>query len=83
MNEAYLQKVLIYLQQELPEWRDRLMIMGGKLVINIAATETFQPTFELINHAINNSMSRVRNRETDLEFTVKSTAQERDFKIFK
>lgn len=83
MNETYLQKVLIYLQQEMPDRKEQIRVLGGRLVINIAADEQFHPAFEHIQQSITESMNRVRNRETDLEFTVKSAIQERDFKILK
>ncbi len=83
MNEIYLNRVLIYLQQELPSRREQLRVIGGKIEINLAATEPFQPAFEHLQQTIADSIGRVRNREIDLEFTVKTAVQERDFKILK
>jgi hypothetical protein len=84
MNRSYLNRVLTYLQQELPEsYRDGVMLLGEKLIIAIPDTVNFQQTYEVLHVHIIDSINRIRNRDIDLEFTVKSPVQERDFKILK
>lgn len=44
MNIAYLNRVLIYLQQELPEnYRERIKLTGEKLIDNDTRYNQFQP----------------------------------------
>jgi len=84
MNTPYLNRVLIYLQQELPEiYREHITLTGGKLVITLTGTADFNLGYETLQQTIVNNISRIRNRQIDLEFTIKSKFQERDFKIFK
>ena len=74
-------RVRIYLQQELPEYKGLLTLSGGKLVFAVPLGEAFQPFYERVFPAVNRCMARVRNRECDLDFCVRSPAQERDFRI--
>lgn len=83
MNEIYLNRVLIYLQQELPDYQQHTKVTNGKFIITISDMANFQRTYEDLHQAIVNSINRIRNRDIDLEFTVKSENQERDFTIFK
>jgi hypothetical protein len=83
MNE-YLNKVLIYLQQELPEnYREQIQLNGEKLIVSIPDTANFSQAYEALHQTIVSSIERVRIRQIDLEFTVKSKVQQRDFKILK
>lgn len=80
----YLNRVLIFLKQELPEnYRQCISLENDRFIVSISDDMNFGPvyndTFELINSNIN----RIRNRELELDFTVKSKNQERDFKILK
>lgn len=83
MNEAYVHKVLIYLQQEMPERRGQIRAIGGKLIVDIPVTEEFQPAFDHFQQSATNSINRIRNREIDLQFTIKSGLEEREFMILK
>ncbi len=84
MNTAYLNKVLIYLQQELPEdYRKHIALTGEKLVVTIPGSANFSLAYESLHQTIITCINRVRNRDIDLEFTIKSKTQERDFKILK
>lgn len=84
MNTAYFNRVLIYLQQELPEdYQQRINLTGEKLVVIVPDTANFALAYETLHPAITSSIGRIRNREIDLEFTIRSKNQERDFKILK
>jgi hypothetical protein len=84
MNEVYLNMVRIYLQQELPEiYRKHIKQTDERLVISIAETDNFNQVYEILQETIAVCIDRIRNREIDLEFTIQSTIQRRDFKIWK
>ena len=83
MNEEYLNRVKIFLAQELPAYKEVLAVSGGKLVFRVPAGQVFQPFYEAVFAAVNSCVSRIRNREWDLDFSVQSAMQERDFKIMK
>jgi len=84
MNTAYLSRVLIYLQQELPEdYRQLIRLSGEKLIVSLPETANFSQAYDVLYKTITNSIGRIRNREIDLEFTIWSKNQERDFKILK
>jgi hypothetical protein len=84
MNIDYLNRVLIYLQQELPEnHREHISLTGEKLVVILPETANFSQAYETLHPAIISSINRIRNREIDLEFSIRSKNQERDFKISK
>jgi hypothetical protein len=83
-NTTYLNRVLIYLQQELTEkYREHIKLTGERLVITIPDQGSFQQDYEALHQTIVSSIDRIRNRDIDLDFTVRSVAQERDFKILK
>jgi chitinase len=83
-NTTYLNRVLIYLQQELTEkYREHIKLAGEKLVITLPDEGSFQLGYEALHQTIVSSISRIRSRDIDLDFTVKSVCQERDFKILK
>lgn len=84
MNATYLNRVLIYLQQELPEkYRDHIQLAGEILVITLVDQASFQQDYEALHQTIVRSIDRIRSRDIDLDFTVKSVAQECDFRILK
>jgi hypothetical protein len=83
-NTTYLNRVLIYLRQELTEkYREHIKLTGERLVITIPDQGSFQQDYEALHQTIVSSIDRIRNRDIDLDFTVRSVAQERDFKILK
>jgi len=83
MNEEYLNRVLIYLQQELPAYREVLKLQLGKFVFSVPEETPFQSYYESVFVAVSAATGRIRNREYDLDFNVWSKNQERDFKILK
>ncbi|HTD99026.1 MAG TPA: hypothetical protein VK668_07045 [Mucilaginibacter sp.] len=83
MNEEYLNRVLIYLQQELPEYRAALSLKAGKFVFTLPEGLAFQPFYEKLFAAVSACTGRIRNREYDLDFKVWSPNQERDFTVLK
>lgn len=83
MQEEYLKKVLIYLKQELPEYQDQLGIADGRLVFMVPLNTPFQPYYERLFTSISERVGRVSNRKRDIDFTVRSPTQERDFRIIK
>ena len=84
MNTPYFNRVLIYLQQELPEdYREHVCVINEKLIITIPDSVNFHQVYNTLHQAVVASISRIRSRDIDLEFTIKSKNQERDFKICK
>ena len=84
MNGAYLNMVRVYLQQELPEtYREYIQVSKEKLIIAIPDTVNFNQVYETLQETITDCINRIRNRDIDLEFTIRSVTQERDFKILK
>ncbi|EHQ24681.1 hypothetical protein [Mucilaginibacter paludis] len=84
MNTAYLNRVLIYLHQELPQqYREQIRLTDEKFIVTVPDTSNFQSVYELLHPTIVSCINRVRNRDMDLEFTIRSKNQERDFKILK
>ena len=83
MNEEYLNRVLIYLQQELPAYREMLKLQLGKFIFSVPEEAPFQSYYESVFAAVSAATGRIRNREYDLDFNVWSKNQERDFKILK
>ena len=83
MNE-YLEKVLIYLKQELPDnYKDGIEIADSSFVVSVPNGTSFSTGYEELFKCINASIGRVRVREFDFEFIVKSENQQREFKILK
>ena len=83
MNPEYLNKVLIFLQQELPVYKNDMSLKGPVILFHLPEGQAFQPYFENLFTAVSGCTSRIRNREYDLDFKVWSPNQERDFKILK
>lgn len=83
MNEEYLNKVLIFLQQELPQFKQDMRISGALIRFTLPEGQAFQPYFEAVQQGVTASVNRIRKRESDLNFSVFTKTQERDFKIRK
>lgn len=83
MEEEYAKRLLIYLKQELPEYSDQLAVKSGRLIVTVPPDAAFAPVFEHLFNTVDAAITRIRNRKTDIEFTVRSPTQERDFKILK
>jgi len=84
MNTAYLNQVLIYLQQELPDdYRKHIQLNGERLIVHLPDCGNFEQSYEYLYNTIVSCAARIRNRDIDIEFTIKSAHQERDFTIRK
>lgn len=83
MQREYLQRVLIYLQQELPAYKEMLRLNKEQFIFSVPDVTGFQPFYEKLFAEVNTCIGRVRNREVDLDFKVWSKYQERDFTILK
>ena len=80
----YLNRVLTYLKQELPDqYGNMFQLVDNRFTISIRDDVNFITVYDDIYTSISNSISRIRNREIELDFNVKSTHQERDFRILK
>ena len=80
----YLNRVLTYLKQELPEqYGNMFQLVDNRFTISIRDDVNFITVYDDIYISISNSIGRIRNREIELDFNVKSTHQERDFRILK
>lgn len=83
MQEEYLNKVMVYLKKELPAYQDQLDITDGRLVFVVPQNAKFQPYYEELFTSVSECVDRVRNRKRDIDFTVRSLVQERDYRIIK
>jgi hypothetical protein len=82
-NEDYLNRVKVFLEQELPQYKGVLTVSGNLLLFTVPVSDTFQPYYESLHAAVTACIARIRNLEYDLDFTVRSANQERDFKVYK
>lgn len=83
MNEEYLNRVLTYLHQEMPKYKNDLSLKAAQFVFILPAGIAFQPYYEDVFTAVSTCTGRIRKSEIDLDFKVWSPNQERDFKILK
>jgi hypothetical protein len=83
VEDEYVNRVLIYLKQELPEYREQLEMTNGRLIVAVPAELSFQPFYEQVLASVTTAITRIRTRKADIEFTVRSSHQQRDFKILK
>ncbi|MDB5130131.1 hypothetical protein [Mucilaginibacter sp.] len=82
--KEYLNRVLIYLQKELPKaYRESIEIEDDRLVITILDDERFIIECSELHVKISTNIERVRKREYDLNFIIRSSRQHRDFTILK
>ena len=80
----YLNKVLTYLKQELTEaYKSCISLKETKFIITMVDDVNFNTVFPEVHTQINKNIERVRNRKVDLNFSVRSKNQERDFMILK
>lgn len=77
----YLEKVLTYLKQELPNYQTDISLVKDRFVVTIPESKPFNDAYEDLHLKVSNSIQRIRNREKMLEFTIKSKFQERDFTL--
>jgi hypothetical protein len=83
MEDEYINRVLIYLKQELPEYQEHLEMTNGRLIVAVPAELAFQPFYEKVMASVTTAITRIRTRKADIEFSVRSCHQQRDFKILK
>jgi hypothetical protein len=85
MSEAvYLEKVRVFLTQELPQPYNKLVTINDSATTAVIPESiTFNYGYAKLYHLIETSIQRIRNREYDLNFTIWTPNQLRDFKIYK
>lgn len=83
-EESYLEKVRIYLTQELPEpYSQFITVKDSAITVVIPASITFNDGYAKLHPLIEASIQRIRNREYDLNFTIWTPNQIRDFRIYR
>jgi len=83
MHTEYLNRVVIYLQQEMPEYQEMLAIKDNQVVFTVHPGAAFEQFYQQLFASVSACVIRIRNREIDLEFKVWSPTQERDFKVLR
>lgn len=83
MHTEYLERIRIYLQQEMPVYKADMTLENGVLVFGVPDGKVFQPYYDAVFAAASACISRLRNQEIDLAFSVKSPNRERDFHLVK
>jgi len=83
MDTEYLKRVVIYLQQELPEYQEMLVVKANQIIFTVHPDAAFEQFYQKLFVSVSACTARIRNREIDLEFKVWSPTQERDFKVLK
>jgi hypothetical protein len=82
--KQYLNRVLLYLKQELPKrYRESIELDEDRFVITIADDEHFIIKCSELHVKISTNIERVRSRDYDLHFTIRSSRQHKDFTIVK
>lgn len=85
ITTTHLVMVSVFLKQELPPLYNDLITIEDEIIV-ISLPDNFKPFSDNYNEVfnlINEQVQRIRNRECDLSFTVKTASQWRDFKIDK
>ncbi|WP_419699079.1 hypothetical protein [Mucilaginibacter sp. NFX135] len=77
----YLNQVLIYLKQELPESYWDISVVNEHIVFLIDEHKFFNDQYSKLYEDVLSSINRLRNKETSLKFTIKTNIQSRDFTI--
>lgn len=85
ITTTHLIMVRVFLKQELPPlYNDLISIEDEAIVITLPDNgKPFNTNYDIVFALINEQVQRIRNRECDLNFTVKTANQLRDFKIYK
>lgn len=85
ITTTHLVMVRVFLKQELPPpYNDLITIEDEAIVITLPNNgKSFNDNYDVVYNLINEQVQRIRNRECDLNFTVKGINQLRDFKIYK
>jgi hypothetical protein len=85
ITTTHLIMVRVYLKQELPPpYNDLINIEDDKIVISLPDNDKpFNANYDEVFKLVNDSVARIRNMDSDLDFRVKGGNQLRDFKIYK
>lgn len=71
------------MQQEMPGYKADITLENGVFIFRVPEETLFQSYYDAVFGAASGCISRIRNLEVDLEFSVKSRNQERDFRLLK
>jgi hypothetical protein len=83
-EESYLEKVRIYLTQELPKsYSQFITVKDSAITVVIPESITFNDGYAKLHPLIEASIQRIRNRKYDLNFIIWTPNQIRDFRIYK
>lgn len=80
MNNDYLNRVMHFLKQEMPDTREIIVLKENKVIFIVPGETAFQPFYEAIFKRVT-ECTKKRKREADIPFCVWSPTQERDFII--
>lgn len=85
ITTTHLIQVRVFLKQELPApYNELINIEDDRIVISLPDNgKPFNANYEEVFNMVNENVARIRNREYDLDFTVKTANQLRDFRIYK
>jgi antitoxin component HigA of HigAB toxin-antitoxin module len=82
--KQYLNRVLLYLKQELPNpYKESIELDEDTFVITLPDDEHFTIKCSEVHVKICTHIERVRTREYDLHFTIRSSRLQKDFTIVK
>jgi len=83
MHTEYLKRVVVYLQQELPEYQEMVAVNNNNVIFTVHPGAIFEQYYQKVFDSVSMCAARIHNRKIDLEFKVWSPVQERDFKVLK
>lgn len=83
--DSYLNMIRVYLMQELPPpYNNSIEVNDRRIMVLLPETgRSFNKSYELLNRMIVDSIGRVRNLQHDLDFSIWTPHQLRDFTISK
>lgn len=82
--KQYLIRVLLYLKQELPKpYKESIELDDDRFVITILDDEHFTIKCSDLRVKISTNIERVKKRDYDLHFTIRSSRHQKDFTILK
>jgi hypothetical protein len=85
ITTTHLIMIRVFLKQEMPPpYNELISIEDDKIVIRLPDNgKPFNDNYDEVFKLVSDNVARIRNRESDLDFSVKATNQLRDFKIYK
>jgi len=85
ITTTHLIQVRVFLKQELPPpYNELISIEDEKIVISLPDNgKSFNTNYDEVFNMVTENVARIRNREYELDFSVKGINQLRDFKIYK